>query len=31
MHPTTNIVSSNSANGEVNSMQHIVLKFVSDL
>ena len=28
---TTNIVSSNPANGEVYSIQHCVIKFVSDL
>ena len=28
---TTNIVSSNPANGEVYSIQHYVIKFVSDL
>ena len=31
MHITTNIVSSNIAHGEVYSMQHHVIKFVSDL
>ena len=31
MHITTNIVCSNSAHGEVYSIQHYVIKFVSDL
>jgi len=31
MHITTNIVSSNPAHGEVYSIQHYVIKFVSDL
>jgi len=28
---TTSVVSSNSANGDVNSIQHFVIQFVSDL
>ena len=31
MHITTEVVSSNIAHGEVYSMQHCVIKFVSDL
>jgi hypothetical protein len=31
MHITTNVVSSNPALGEVHSIQHYVIKFVSDL
>jgi hypothetical protein len=31
VHITTKVVSSNSVHGEVNSMQHHVIKFVSDL
>ena len=31
LHITTNVVSSNPANGEVYSIQHYVIKFVSDL
>jgi hypothetical protein len=31
MHITTNVVSSNPVHGEVYSIQHYVIKFVSDL
>ena len=31
MHITTKVISSNTAHGEVYSIQHFVIKFVSDL